>query len=208
MRTKNIDLPEKVGRKQRTTKNKARRNVKVLGTSIEERPESVEERQEFGHWEIDTVVGNINADEPVLLTLVERKTRFEKIFKIAGQKADDVDQTLKIFIESLNGLEAEIFKSVTSDNGSEFANLSNLSEETEVYFCHPYASFERGTSENQHKIIRRFLPKHHSLKEVKENQIQRIQQWMNDYPRRILDYKTPHQTFVQELRKLDLDLAA
>ena len=208
MRTKNIDLLEKVGRKQRTTKNKARRNVKVLGTSIEERPESVEERQEFGHWEIDTVVGNINADEPVLLTLVERKTRFEKIFKIAGQRADDVDQTLKIFIESLNGLEAEIFKSVTSDNGSEFANLSNLSEETEVYFCHPYASFERGTSENQHKIIRRFLPKHHSLKEVKENQIQRIQQWMNDYPRRILDYKTPHQTFVQELRKLDLDLAA
>ncbi|MFL2131219.1 IS30 family transposase [Ruoffia sp. FAM 20858] len=207
MRTKNIDLLEKVGRKQRTTKNKARRNVTILGTSIEERPESVEERQEFGHWEIDTVVGNINAAEPVLLTLVERKTRFEKIFKIAGQRADDVDQTLKIFIESLNGLEAEIFKSVTSDNGSEFANLSNLSEETEVYFCHPYASFERGTSENQHKIIRRFLPKHHSLKEVKENQIQRIQQWMNDYPRRILDYKTPHQTFVQELRKLDLDLA-
>lgn len=208
MKTKNIDLLEKVSRKQRTTKSKQRRNVRVLGTSIEDRPESVEDRQEFGHWEIDTVVGNIYADEPVLLTLVERKTRFEKIFKIAGQKASAVDQALKTFIKQLNGLEGQIFKTVTSDNGSEFANLSKLSEKTEVYYCHPYASFERGTSENLYKIIRRFLPKHQSLKEVQENHIRRIQRWMNDYPRRILDYQTPHQDFVRELKKLDLELAA
>ena len=208
MRTKNIDLLEKVGRKPRAKKGESRRNVKVLGTSIEERPETVEKRQEFGHWEIDTVEGNIDADEPVLLPLVERKTRFEKIFKIAGQRADEVDQALKALIEKLNGLESKIFKSITSDNGSEFANLSNLSKKIDVYFCHPYASYERGTSENQHKIIRRFLPKHQSLKEVKDSQVQRIQQWMNDYPRRILDYKTPHQAFVQELSKLDLEIAA
>jgi len=83
-----------------------------------------------------------------------------------------------------------------------------LAEKTDVYFCHPFASFERGTSENQHKIIRRFLPKHQSLKEVRDRQVQRIQQWMNDYPRRILDYKTPHQAFVHELKQLDLELAA
>jgi Transposase and inactivated derivatives, IS30 family len=208
MQTKNIDLLEKVGRKQRSPKDKQRRNVKVLGTSIEDRPESVEDRQEFGHWEIDTVVGNIDADEPVLLTLVERKTRFEKMFKIASQRASAVDQTLETFIKQLNGLEGQIFKTVTSDNGSEFANLSKLTEETTVYFCHPYASFERGTSENQHKIIRRFLPKHQSLKDVKDTHIRRIQQWMNDYPRKILDYQTPHQAFVRELMKLDLKIAA
>ena len=208
MRTKNIDLLEKVGRKPRTTKGLTRRNIKVLGTSIEERPKSIENRQEFGHWEIDTVVGKIDADEPVLLTLVERKTRFEKIFKIAGQRADAVDKTLQTFIQSLKGLDSQIFKTVTSDNGSEFANLSHLSKKTDVYFCHPFASFERGTSENQHKIIRRFLPKHQSFKEVSDRQVQRIQQWMNDYPRRILDYKTPHQAFVQELKLLDLELAA
>lgn len=208
MQTKNIDLLEKVGRKPRETKGKERRNKKVLGTSIEERPESVGDREEFGHWEIDTVVGNKNADEPVLLTLVERKTRFEKIFKIASQKANDVDQTLKAFIKQLNGLEGRIFKSVTSDNGSEFANLSKLTDETEVYFCHPYASYERGTSENQHKIIRRFLPKHQSLKDVTDNQIRRIQQWMNDYPRKILSYKTAHQAFVLELQKLELKITA
>src|SRR5699024_4682980 len=142
MRTKNIDLLEKVGQKPRSSKSRTRRNVKVLGTSIEERPKSV--------------------DEPVLLTLVERKTRFEKIFKIASQRADVVDQTLRSFIQSLNGLDGQIFKTITLDKGSEFANLSSLPDETDVYFCHPFASFERGTSENQHKIIRRFLPKQHT----------------------------------------------
>ena len=78
MQTKNIDLLEKVNRKPRSTKGKARRNKKVHGTSIEERPKSVENRKEFGHWEIDTVIGKKKADEPVLLTLVERKTTFEK----------------------------------------------------------------------------------------------------------------------------------
>lgn len=90
MRTKNINLLEKVGRKSRTTKDKSRRNMKVLGTSIEERPKFIHHRQEFGHWEIDTAEGNIDADDPVLLTLVERrKTRFEKIFRIPGQRAHE-----------------------------------------------------------------------------------------------------------------------
>ncbi len=124
-----------------------------------------------------------------MLTLVERKTRFEKIFKIAGQRADAVDKTLWTFIQSLKGLDSQIFKTITSDNGSEFANLSHLTEKTAVYFCHPFASFERGTSENQHKIIRRFLPKHQSLKEVSDRQVQRIQQWMNGYPRRVWTIK-------------------
>jgi len=208
MRTKNIDLLEKVGRKPRETKGKERRNKKVYGDSIETRPESVDNRQEFGHWEIDTVIGNKDADEPILLTLVERKTRFEKIFKIASQRASDVDQTLQHFIQQLGDIEGAVFKTVTSDNGSEFANLAELSEETDVYFCHPYASYERGTSENQHKIIRRFLPKHQSLQTVSESQVRRIQQWMNDYPRRILHYKTPHQAFLQELMKLELNLVA
>jgi len=208
MGTKNIDLLEKVGRKPRETKGKERRNKKVYGDSIEIRPESVDDRQAFGHWEIDTVEGNKDADEPVLLTLVERKTRFEIIFKLAGQRASKVDQTLQQFMQQLSGNEGKIFKTITSDNGSEFANLAELSEEIDVYFCHPYASYERGTSENQHKIIRRFLPKNQSLRNVSDAQVRRIQQWMNDYPRRILDYKSPHQAFVQELVALQLDIAA
>lgn len=80
-----------------------------------------------------------------------------------------MNQTLKAFVQKLNGLEGQIFKSVASDNGSEFASLSQLTKETDVYFCHPYASYQRGTSENLYKIIRRFLPEHQTLKEVKDS---------------------------------------
>ncbi|WP_440894882.1 IS30 family transposase [Amphibacillus sp. Q70] len=208
MQTKNMDLLEKVDRKPRSTKGKGHRNKKVHGISIEERPESVNQRKEFGHWEIDTVIGKKKADEPVLLTLVERKTTFELLFKIDGKRATQIDDTLQHMISQLNGIEGDIFKTITSDNGSEFSNLSELSKEIDVYYCHPYASFERGTSENQHKIIRRFLPKHESLKDVNEDQVKRVQQWMNDYPRRNQNYKTPHQAFVLELQKLQLNLVA
>lgn len=70
----------------------------------------------------------------------------------------------------------------------------------DVYFTHPYASFERGTSEKQHKFIRRFIPKGKPISQVSEVQCLRIQQWMNDYPRKILDYKTPHECIVNALR--------
>lgn len=91
----------------------------------------------FGYGAINTVEGNIDADESVLLTLIERKTRFEKIFKVSRQRAADVDRTLKVFFQKLKGLEGQIFKSVTSDNGSEFATLSQLPTKTDIYFCHP-----------------------------------------------------------------------
>ncbi len=208
MQTKNIDLWEKIDRNPRSTKGKERRNKRVLGTSIENRPELVEERKEFGHWEIDTVIGKKSADEPVLLTLVERKTTFELLFKIDSKRSECVDSTLDTFISQLDGIEGDIFKTITADNGSEFSNLSELSQSIDVYFCHPFASYERGTSENQHKMIRRFLPKYQSFKDVTEAQVKRVQRWMNDYPRRNQNYKTPHQAFALELQKLKLDLTA
>ena len=83
-----------------------------------------------------------------------------------------------------------IFKSITSDNGSEFSGLhEGLSEVLDVYFTHPYASWERGTSENQHKFIRRFIPKGKSMSDLTQRDCLRIQQWMNDYPRKILVIK-------------------
>jgi len=208
MKTKNIDLLEKVYRKPRSTKGKERRNKKVYGTSIEHRPETVKLREEFGHWEIDTVIGKKQADEPVLLTLVERKTGFELLYKLEGKRASCVDHTLHTLIEQLNAIEGAIFKTITSDNGSEFANLSELSKAIDVYFCHPFASYERPISENQHKIVRRFFPKHQSFKDVTLAQVRRTQQWMNDYPRRRLSYKTPHQAFALELQKLRHNHAA
>jgi len=132
MQTKNIDLLEKIDRKPRGTKGRERRNKRVLGTSIANRPKSVEERLEFGHWEIDTVIGRKCADDPVLLMLAERKTTFELLFKIDSKRAECVDHTLETFISKLSGIEDKIFKTITADNGSEFSNLSKLSQSIDV----------------------------------------------------------------------------
>ncbi|PJH58687.1 IS30 family transposase, partial [Salmonella enterica subsp. enterica serovar Typhimurium] len=76
-----------------------------------------------------------------------------------------------------------------------------LQGDLDVYFAHPYASWERGTSENQHKMIRRFLQKGKGFKDVSDKQCLRIQQWMNDYPRKILDYDTPHECFIKAMKQ-------
>ena len=94
MKTKNMDLVEKLSRKTKATCRKNRQNKRVLGKSIEERPEIIDTRKTFGHWEIDTVIGNKNKTEPVLLTLAERKTRFEVVLKLDGKEAHAVDQAI------------------------------------------------------------------------------------------------------------------
>ena len=202
MRARNGDLLEKVGRKERQDHRRGRPNRKTLGLSIEERPQTVENRQSFGHWEIDTVVGRKRQGDPVLLTLVERKTRFEKLFKIPCQSARAVHQTLQAFLKGLEDKASQVFQSITADNGSEFASLGQVSKDIPSFFCHPYASYERGSSENQHKLIRRFLPKYQSFQDLTNSQVSRIQQWMNGYPRKVLGYRSPYQAFVRELRQL------
>jgi len=89
-----------------------------------------------------------------------------------------------------------LFKSITSDNGSEFVGLSEAVEGiSEGYFTHPYSSWERGTNENHNGIIRRFIPKRISLVSVTTRSIKRIASWMNDLPRKKLDYLTPTEVF-------------
>lgn len=150
-----------------------------LGISIEERPEFINERSEYGHWEIDTVLLTKTKGE-CLLTLTERQTRFEVIRLIPDKSAHSVNQALR-------GLKLE-FKSVTSDNGREFAKLSDALE-CPVYYCHAYASHERGTNENHNRMIRRHLPK--GVKSTTKEFVAYIEQWMNNYPRKMFNYKTP-----------------
>lgn len=203
MKTKNIDLLEKVSRKPRNDSPKTRKHRRVLGPSIEERPDNVETRQHFGHWEIDTLVGARTHEDPVLLTLVERKTRLELILKLKQQSQADVDQAINDLRKQLGKDFGRIFQTITADNGSEFAGLyENLLGTTDVYFARPYASYERGTKENQHKLIRRFIPKSKRLAEISTNTIKKIQQWMNNLPRKILGYRTAKEAFKSEIKLL------
>ena len=121
---KNIDLPEKL--KRNTKKEKVRKNKRILGDSIELRPESVELREEFGHWEADTVLGSKYEDEPCTVTLVERKTRKAIWIKAADHTADSVQAAIQSVVAYCGSMAQAVFKTVTCENGTEFARLTEL----------------------------------------------------------------------------------
>lgn len=155
---RNIDLPMKT-KLNTKPKRMAQKNRKVLGTSISKRPSEIEDRVEFGHWEIDTVEGQ-KSDDNALLTLIERKTRNYFAIKIDDQDHDSVDYAINKLQDTYGDLFPKVFKTITSDNGSEFSNLTrSLEGVTDVYFAHPYASYERGSNECHNGLLRRYIPK-------------------------------------------------
>lgn len=198
----NIDLPLKV---RRSLKNsRVRKHKKHLGTSIDERPDHINNRTEFGHWEIDTVIGKKNKSDAVLLTMTERKTRKEIIRLILDKSADTVKNELKALASEATDAFSKIFKSITADNGSEFAELASLEESlgSKIYFAHPYTSSERGTNERHNGLIRRFIPKGKAISQYSVEAIKNVQEWCNTLPRKILNYLTPNEAFEAELKLL------
>ena len=195
---KNIDLPEKLSRS--TKKEKVRKHKKILGDSIESRPKSVELREEFGHWEVDTVLGSKYENEPCVVTLTERKTRNSIWVKAANHTADAVQRAVQGVIDYYGDMAPRVFKSVTGDNGSEFAKLDELKTRgIKAYFTHPYSSWEKGTNECHNKLLRRFIPKGVSMAKYSAEDIAFMADWANTLPRKILGYRTPDELFEAEL---------
>lgn len=199
IKVKNIDLLLKVRRN--THKNRCRKNRRVLGTSIEKRPEIVNNRTEFGHWEIDTIVGKRKTGT-VLLTLDERMTRKRHIFKIDGKTQKSVENALNLLKVMYGEKFPLVFKTITSDNGSEFGSLSAALAETSVYFAHPYSSGERGTNEKQNSIVRRFIPKGKDIGKVSAYTIQTAENFINNLPRKMFGYRTPRELFDDQISSL------
>ncbi|ARK20670.1 integrase [Sporosarcina ureae] len=200
LRVRNIDLPMKL---RRNTKVKhIRRNRRILGMSIAERPVEIEDRQEFGHWEIDTVEGQ-KSDDNALLTLVERKTRNYYAILLDDQDHDSVDFAINQLRQDFGELFSQVFKTITSDNGSEFSNLTkSLQGVTDVYFARPYAPYERGSNERHNGLLRRYIPKGKAISDYSTESIQRIYQTLNQLPRKILNYRQPSVLFEEELARL------
>jgi IS30 family transposase len=201
LKVRNLDLALKVRRK--TKKQISRKNKRILGQSIEQRPAEVETRQEFGHWEIDTVNGK-RSDDQALLTITERKTRHELIIPLTRKDTLSVQIGLEELKERFGSSFPKVFRSITADNGSEFSEIATLMESwnSTVYFSHPYSSWERGSNERHNGLIRRFIPKGKPICDVAPATIQRIQEWCNQLPRKIPGYKTPQQCFDEELFKI------
>ena len=185
------------------------------GESIEQRPEEIDEREEFGHWEGDTVYSGKGKRKTTraLLTLTERKTRKEIIIAIPNRKAETVVKALDALERKLGARRFRaIFKSITFDNGTEFAAAEELERScvnkhlprTKVYFCHPYSSWERGTNENTNGMIRRRFPKGTNFAAVTNAQIAQAENWINNYPRKRLGYKSSEIVFRECLRELGI----
>lgn len=201
LKVRNIDLPFKLRRKVK--KQTIRKNKRIMGQSIEQRPDEVNNRQHFGHWEIDTVVGK-RSNDSVLLTLTERMTRQELIKPLKNKDSHCVMLCLNELKKSLGQRFEKVFRSITADNGSEFADLAPLLQQwhCRAYFTHPYSSWERGTNERHNGLLRRFIPKGKSISDVTPAAIKRIQNWCNLLPRKILDYRMPQECFEEQLHKI------
>lgn len=203
----NKDLPVKKNKKNKTYK-KVKQARPSKGDSIEQRPEEIDERNTFGHWEMDCVVGTQTTPK-VLLVLTERKTRREIVRLMPSKTTESV-------INELDGIEKKfgrelfkkVFSSITVDNGSEFMDCDGMTfnkkgeKRTKIFYCHPYSSYERGSNENLNKMVRRWYPKGESFMMTSEEEIAALEEWMNEYPREIFEYDTAASMFEAEMMKL------
>ena len=192
--------------KKNGTKRKYRKIRKVAlnntkGRSIEERPEDIDLRETIGHWEMDCVVSGPGS-KSVLLVLTERCSRQALIFKMSGKTQEEVGKVLDKLERKYRNSFKKRFMSITMDNGCEFVNQDLIErsvitkkKRTRAYYAHPYSSWERGSNENTNKIIRRFIPKGSDISKYKLKEIKRIEHWINNYPRRILGYKTAQEVY-------------
>jgi IS30 family transposase len=197
LKTKNIDLALKVRRKPKSKRD--RRNKRILGESIEKRPPEVEKREEFGHWEIDSVIGR-KSDKTAVATLAERKARNQIAAKPDSRGSEAADKAAQDACASFGENAKEAMKSVTGGNGSEFSGLT-YAPECAVYFCHPYSSREKGTNERHNGLLRRFIKKGKSIDSIPAELIAMSAEWNNSLPRKIPGCRTPAEAFADEMRK-------
>jgi len=178
--------------KQRTGKTEQRGQIKNR-VSIDERPSVVELKERLGDWEADTVIGQ--GHQGVLVTLTERVTKLELIAAVPSKHAEGVTQAI---INLLTPYRSTL-KTITFDNGKEFAFHERISEALKVdtYFAHPYHSWERGLNENHNGLIRQYLPKGMPLNKVTQDDVNTIANKMNQRPRKLLGFKTPEEVYTE-----------
>ena len=203
----NKDLPEKLNRKRpyhrvKTTKRAPR------GESIEKRPEVINQRITFGHWEMDTVYAS-KEGSCALLVMTERLTRKEILEKMRDRTAISTVRALNRIERRFGALFPRVFQTITVDIGGEFSDVKSLERSilrkgrrTKMYYCHPYTSCERGSNECANKMIRRKYPKGTDFNKVSRASIKETEAWINNYPREILGWKTSEIVFAECLEEL------
>ena len=162
--------------------------------SIEQRPDIVDEKSRIGDWEIDTVIGQNH--QGALVTIVERNSKFTVIQKVETKQAEGVTMAT---ITLLKPYSDKVF-TITADNGKEFAGHETIAKEldAQVYFAHPYSSWERGLNENTNGLIRQYFPKGSSFETITDKEVAFVMYRLNNRPRKGLNYRTPHEVFFEQ----------
>ena len=162
--------------------------------SIDQRPDCINNKERFGDWEVDTIIGS--QQKGAIVTIVERTTGMLMMRKLPkGKQARGLS---KVLVQMLLPYKKYIL-SITSDNGKEFADHQRITQklDTKFYFAHPYHSWERGLNEYTNKLIRQYIPKKTAFETLDDKQIKEIQHKINRRPREKLNFKNPKQIFYQ-----------
>ena len=154
-------------------------------TSIDERPQVVEDRSRLGDWEADTIIGK--GKKGAIVTLVDRKSRYLRMGLVSKRTKEAVKEMI---ISLLAGYPVH---TITCDNGKEFAGHEDIAKalEASIYFAHPYASWERGTNENTNGLIRQYIPKDTKFSELTHEDISFVENRLNTRPRKCLSFNPP-----------------
>ena len=173
-----------------------RRGILKNRRSIEERPAIVETKERIGDWEANTIIGK--AHKGAIVSLTERKTKICLIYKVERKTADLVSKAMSKLLLPLK----DIVYTITSDNGKEFALHEETAEtlETDFYFAHPYASYERGLNENTNSLIRQYFPKDRDFRTITDEELIMATKKLNNRPRKTLGYLTPNEVFFENYK--------
>ena len=198
---KYIDVNLKVLRRKGKSHGKKETRGKFnLGKSIRKRDRSVYKREEFGHWEADTVVSGRGKSKACFATLAERKTRYYIAVKMPNRTAESMTQAI---ISALSQFPDEAVKTITCDRGTEFANWQTIEKELNcsVYFADPYCAWQKGTNENLNGLLREFYPKGRDLSRVSPATLKKNLALINARPKKVLGFHKPIDLFEFFLKK-------
>ena len=190
-----IYLAQSRPKRRKRGQGKTRRGPTIPDrVGIEQRPASVDERVETGHWEADTIVGKGHKSH--LVTLVERVSRLTRIIKTQSRDAIELAHNT---VDAMLDMPTSWMKTITFDNGKEFTSHNWIAEQLNVktYFAEPYSAYQRGTNENTNGLIRRYLPKGSCFIHIRQETVTYIEEQLNNRPRKCLGYRTPNEVFCE-----------
>jgi len=178
--------------KKRYGKHKEKKVIIKNKISIDERSEVINNKERYGDWEIDTIIGKNH--KGAIVTIVERKSSFILIRKLKGKNAEELaKQTIRLMMPY-----KDLVHSITSDNGTEFANHEYIAQKlnAQFYFAHPYSSWERGLSEYSNKLIRQYVPKKSNFDHFSTDYLNEVNIKLNNRPRKLLNFSSPLKVFI------------